>query len=261
VRYPALLVLAACRFHSPFVGDQPGTGDAPAVAHDAAPDGGTLAQQLCASDSHLPLCFSFDQSPLPATLANEGYATVSATLTNVQRIASNSGGAALLDTTSSITLPFTAQVGGIYALEVWFRVDTDVANGARAGIADSNVIPPNISMFWSRTDPTHQLTCGLGNQSSPFVVTIPIGTWTYVACTCDEGTVTIYVDGQFVASANGDCSTGGAFVADGFTIGANNNGAGNAVNDWLVGAIDGIRLWTQPLSAEDICKTAGRPGC
>jgi len=255
VRYPALLVLAACRFHSPLIGDQADTSDAPGVV----PDGG--ARQLCASDSHVPLCFSFDQSPLPPTLANEGYAPVSATLTNVTQTAGRDGNAVLLDTTSSIILPSTSAVTGIYTVEVWFRVDTDVANGARSGVMDSNDLPQNISMFWYRTDPTHQLSCGLGNQSTTFVVDIAIGAWTYAACTCDQGTVTIYVDGQFVASANGDCGSGGALFPDGFVVGANNNGTGNGVSDWLVGAIDGLRLWTQPLSAEDVCKTAGRTGC
>jgi hypothetical protein len=247
--------------HAPLVGDEPGaSSDARTATVDAPPDG-SAPTRLCTTDSHLSVCFSFDQSPLPTTLANEGFASVSATLTNVQSTAGENGSAALLDTTSSITLPSASQVTGIFGVEVWFRIDTDVADGARSGVMDSNDLPQNISMFWYRTDPIHQLTCGLGNQSTPFTVTIPIGTWTYVACSCDAGTVTIYVDGQFVASANGDCGTGGAFTSDGFVIGANNNGAGNGVNDWLVGAIDGLRLWTQPLAAEDVCKTAGRSDC
>jgi hypothetical protein len=33
------------------------------------------------------------------------------------------------------------------------------------------------------------------------------------------------------------------------------------VDDWLVGAIDGVRLCDVTLSAESVCATAGRTGC
>jgi len=198
---------------------------------------------------------------LPAALANEGSAAVSAKLSSVSQIASPYGNAVALDATSTIALPFNADVTGVLSIEIWFRIDSDVANGARSGLMDSNVLPPNISMFWNRTDPTHQLSCGIGNQAAAFPVTIAIGASTYAACTCSGGVVTLYIDGLLVATAGGDCGAGGAFVTDGLTIGANNTGVGQPVNDQLVGAIDGVRLWTQALSARDICITAGRAGC
>jgi hypothetical protein len=256
------LALAACNFRLPFAGEVDANTPGEAAADTAADAPGDAAPRpLCAPDSHLPLCFTFDQSPLPAALANEGSAAVSAKLSSVSQIASPYGNAVALDATSTIALPFNGDVSGVLSIEIWFRIDSDVANGARSGLMDSNVLPPNISMFWNRTDPTHQLSCGIGNQAAVFPVTFAVGAWTYAACTCSGGIVTLYIDGLLVATAGGDCGAGGAFVADGLTIGANNTGVGQPVNDRLVGAIDGVRLWTQALSARDVCTTAGRAGC
>ena len=181
---------------------------------------------------------------------------MSAKLVNVQQTASPEGNAVVVGATSTISLPFSADVTGVLSSEVWFRIDSDAADGARAGILDSNVIPPNISMFWNHSGAAHQLTCGLGNQASVFTVTVALGAWTYAACTCDAGTVTLYLDGAPVSIAAGDCGAGGAFVGDGLTIGSNNTGAGQPVNDNLVGAIDGVRLWTRVLSPSEIAAAA-----
>jgi hypothetical protein len=255
------LALGACNFRLPFGGDVDASTPADVAADAGEAPGDAAPRPLCAPDARLPLCFTFDQSPLPAALANEGSAAVSAKLTSVSQVASPYGNAVALDVTSTIALPFTGDVAGVLSIEIWFRIDSDVANGARSGLLDSNVLPPNISMFWNRADPTHQLSCGIGNQAAAFAVTITVGAWTYAACTCSTGVVTLYLDGLVVGTANGDCGAGGGFVADGLTIGANNTGQGQPVNDRLVGAIDGLRLWTQVLSASDICTTAGRAGC
>ena len=207
---------------------------------DAAAD---AAPRFCPADPHLRLCFSFDLDPLPASLANEGGANVSAQLTNVTRIAHDGGGAAQLDTTSTIYVPYTAEVANIQAIEVWYRADVDPANTARMGLVDSNVSPPNISLFFYRVDPTHQLRCGLGAQTSVWDATLAPGTWYHLACVCDGGGLRMYVDGTLIGNTAGSCASGGAFVADGLTIGSNNNGGPTGVNDWLVGAIDGVRLW------------------
>jgi hypothetical protein len=50
-------------------------------------------------------------------------------------------------------------------------------------------------------------------------------------------------------------------VRSGLTIGSNDNGGPTGVDDWLVGAIDGVRLWDVTRSAETVCVTAGRTGC
>ena len=112
---------------------------------------------------------------------------------------------------------------------------------------DSNVSPPNISLFFYRADPTHQLRCGLGGAVNVWDATLATSTWTHLVCTCVGGNQQMFVDGVKVGDTPGACSTGGGFVdPDGFTIGSNNNGGPTGVSDQLLGAIDGIRLWDVP---------------
>jgi hypothetical protein len=254
----ALVFAAGCAFH-------PGSGN---VTDDARIDGanadgtvdGAAPASLCAADPHLRLCYSFDQSPLPATLPNEGAASVDARLTNVQRLARTDGGAAQLGSTSEIFVPYSSEVANIQAIEIWLRIDTEPANNGRSGLVDSNVTPPNISLFYYRVDPTHQLRCGIGAQTTVWNATLTPGSWMYLACVCDGTNLVMYVDGVNVGTTAGACGIGGAVVADGLTIGSNNNAAA-PVNDWLVGAIDGVRLWDTTLTATTVCQTAGKSGC
>lgn len=252
--YAVLAALAGCSFRPGVLGQADGAlaGDAEL---DAAIDAPPLA--FCPSDPHLRLCYSFDQDPLPASLPNEGAAAVSAQLTNVTRAARGRGGVAQLDTTSIIHVPYTADVANIQAIEVWYRADADPANTARAGLVDSNVIPPNISLFVARVDPTHQLRCGIGASNSVWDATLAPGTWYHAACVCEADTLKMYLDGTKVGETSAPgCTSGGAIVAAGLTIGSNNNGGPTGVDDWLVGAIDGVRLWDVALTAETVAANA-----
>lgn len=210
--------------------------DAPAI--DAAP-------AFCPADTHLRLCFSFDGDPLGAQLPDEGAAAVTAQLTNVGSIASPMGHAAQLGATSEIDVAMGSGVTNIQAAEIWFRYDSEPTNdGDRMGLYDSNVIPPNISLFFYRADPSHSLRCGLGDQTGVWdAPQLATGQWFHALCYCDGTSLHMVLDGTDLGPIAGACASGGAFVADGFTIGANNNGAGAAVDAQLLGAIDGIRLW------------------
>jgi Concanavalin A-like lectin/glucanases superfamily len=233
--------------------------------HSDGPAGGATADAasapFCAADPRLRLCYSFDQESLPAALPDEGAAVVDAQLTNAIRIARGSGGAAQLDTTSSIFVPMTPEVTNIQALEIWYRADADPPNGGRIVLLDSNVSPPNISLNLYRQDPGHQLRCGLGTAVAIWDAPLTVGSWTYLACVCEADSLKMYVDGVKIGETPGPCASGGAVVADGFTIGSNNNGGPSGFNDWLVGAIDGVRLWNVPLTSTTICQTAGKPSC
>lgn len=239
-----LAALGGCGFeHGLFVGDATQAIDAPADAMVDAPP-----PPFCTpNEPRLRLCFSFDQVPLTPTLANEGGANVSAMLTNVTRIpvGTGSGGAAQLDATSEIFVPYTTEVSAIRTIEFWFRYDSEpTQSGARMGLVDSNVIPPNISLFMYRNDPSHQLRCGLGSATVTWDATLMPNTWFKLACVCDGTNLKMFVDGAMVGDTPGDCAAGGAFVdTQGFVIGANNNGGPTGINERLLGAIDGIRLW------------------
>jgi hypothetical protein len=252
-----LAALAGCHFRMHEVATT--AADAPAdlamtdtmtgAVIDAPAD--TPAARFCAADPHLRLCFSFDEDPLPSPLPEEGSATDPAQLTNVTWTASPMGGAALLGSTSEIYVPMDSAVSGILATEVWFRLDTDApANFARASLYDSNVIPPNISSFIYRNDPNHDIHCGIGSQSESWTTdAVTLGAWHHGACVCANGNLSYYLDGVDLGDRPGNCATAGALVADGLTIGANNNGGATGVNDLWIGAIDGIRFWDQPITA------------
>ena len=248
----ALAIVAGCHFRTHELAT---TADAPSDpgAFDASIDAAIDAPPagFCPTDSHLKLCFSFDQNPLPNPLAEEGSATMPAQLTNVTRIASPMGGAALLGSTSEIYLPMDNDVSGILATEIWFRLDTDApANFARSSLYDSNVIPPNISSFIYRNDPHHDIHCGIGSQSESWTTdAVTLGTWHHGACVCANGNLSYYLDGVDLGDRPGNCGTAGALVADGLTIGSNNNGGPTGINDLWLGAIDGVRFWDQPLTA------------
>jgi len=250
-----LLALAGCSFQI----DAPATGS-PDAAPDAPPDARSdaPAPPFCPTDPELRVCFSFDQTPLPAMLPSEGTATVTATLTSITRIArSPTRGAAQFGATSGIAMPMGVGVTGVLASEVWFRADAMPAtNGGRMGLFDSNT-SENISLFFYRADPVHQLRCGLGNQTEVFPATLATTTWHYAACTCEGGAMRMYLDGVLVAPPRpGGCSAG-AFVGDGFTIGSDNSGSGGTVaGDRIAGAIDGVRLWAVARTAEQIAATS-----
>jgi hypothetical protein len=245
----ALAALAGCGFRTHELAassDAPldhGTLDAPT---DAPTD--TAAARFCPTDSHLKLCFSFDQNPLPTSLPEEGSATLPAQLTSVTRIASPMGGAALLGSASEIYLPMDSGVSGILSSEIWFRLDTDApTNLARSSLFDSNLIPPNISSFVYRNDPAHDIHCGIGSQNETWTTSaVTLGAWHHGLCVCANGNLSYYLDGVDLGDRPGNCASAGALTTDGLTIGSNNNGGPTGVNDLWLGAIDGIRFWDEP---------------
>lgn len=250
-----LLVLPACGFHSPAAGepDGPGEPDASIDASADAPD----ALPLCATDPKLIVCFSFDADPLPASLRNEGTANVAAALANVSRIARGTGGAALFDTTSQMRVPSNSEVTGVVSVEAWVRVDADPPVAGRVGILDSEATSAPVDLFYYYGTTSRQIQFQIGGVAS-LDVTLALGTWHYLAQVCASNTLTAYVDGVKVGEHTG-CAPGIA-TSYGLQIGQNNTKSSSG-DQWLVGAIDGLRLWTAPLSPAAICQTAGRSGC
>jgi hypothetical protein len=247
-----LALLGACGFHAVAKSGDAANGKSDA-AIDAAPDapGDAATPRFCAPDPHLRLCFDFDAPTLPTSYPDQGVATASAQLTNVTRIASPLGGAAQLGTQSEIYFPMDTAVAGILASEIYFRIDTDApTDGARESLFDSNLIPPNISMFVYRNDPDHDIHCGMGSQNESWTTSaITLAAWHHALCVCANGNLSLYLDGTNLGDRSGNCNTGGSITSEGFTIGSNNNGGPTGVNELLLGAIDGIRLWDQPPSA------------
>ncbi|MDB4962700.1 MAG: hypothetical protein JWP01_2699 [Myxococcales bacterium] len=254
------LALAGCGFQ--VAGGAPVGGDADALtdaasdaAIDATPD--AAVARFCPVTDTLRVCFSFDPSPLPATLPNEGAATLDAALTSITRIPrSATSGAAQFGATSGISMPMNAGVTGILTSEVWFRIDSMPAtNGGRQGLFDSNTTQ-NISLFVYRADPNHSLRCGMGDQTEVFQTSVSSAAWHYAVCTCENNAMSVYLDGARVGPARpGSCGTG-AFLRDGFTIGSDNGGNATVPGDRIIGAIDGVRLWSVARTDVEIGATA-----
>ncbi len=248
MRALALILLAGCGFEV--------SGATTAVDASSTSDGTTDAPvdappppPFCPQDPTLRLCFSFDQPMLGPALANEGSAAVDAEVTNVARIASPSGGAAQFGPTSSIWLPMDADVSSILSIEMSFRADAwPGPDGARTGLLDSNVSPPNISLFVYEGAGGQQVRCGLGSQLLSVPATLAIGAWHQVTCVCDQGTMRITIDGTNAGEGTGGCATGGSLVSAGLAIGSDNSGGNTSFPDRLVGAIDGVRLWAKAIA-------------
>lgn len=257
LRVAVLLVLSACSFRppAPFEPGDPDAGAGDGGVDAPTPDG-PAATALCDPDPSLLVCFSFDADPLPGSLANEGTANVAAELTGVTRIARGTGGAALLDAASRIRVPPNAETTGFVAVEAWVRIDADPPVGQRVGIIDADATASAVSFFYYYPSPNRQVRFEIGQQLF-LDVTLELGAWHYLAQVCDNNTLAAFVNGVKVGERAG-CTPGNA-TTFGLQLGQNNTGTGG--DQGLVGALDGVRMWTVPLSAAAICQTAGRTDC
>ncbi len=254
LRAAVILTLSACTFRAPSV--DTGEPDASTGGGVDSLVDGPAALAFCHPDPGLLVCFSFDADPLPSSLANEGVAQVAAQLTNVTRLARGTGGAALLDETSQMRVPPNSETTAIVSAEAWVRIDADPPVGQRVGIIDADATSSAVSFFYYHPSPNRQVRFEMGQQML-VDVTLVLGAWHYLAQVCENNTLTAFVNGVKVGERAG-CSPGNAMTY-GLQLGQNNTGSGG--DQWLVGAIDGVRMWTTPLSASAICRAAGRTDC
>jgi Concanavalin A-like lectin/glucanases superfamily len=214
--------------------DEPGLPD---------PCGGTL------------LCLTFDQDPLPEMLPNGGSAPVSATLTAITRGQGITGGDAEMSSTSQIFVPAAPQLSGVFALDYWVRIDQDPDANDRVGMIDS-AVGGGFSSFYYNYTTTPELRCTI-NSSDLYAYVAPFIGWTHVACSCDAPVLTIYVNGLLVASQDEQCAGAATVDPFGIQVGADNVSGAGYTDNILEGALDDVRLYNAPLTAEQVCKLAG----
>jgi hypothetical protein len=258
---PSALLLAACFEANPLVGVacDPASASCPAGQACIASEGGFAClpegtppvidappppPSCDPDDPKLNICFGFDQEALPSSLANEGRAPVRADLVNVTRTTRGTGGAAQIDTTSSIFIPPDASLEGIVAIEASIRLDVAVPAGMRVGVLDSEATSLggfSVFVFGGPAVGEHRLRCNIGGMDLFVDLPIVVGAWVDVGCSCAADVVSAFVDGAKVGETSG-CQ---AAVASqlGLQIGQNSNAnAGLPKNEELIGAIDDVRL-------------------
>ncbi|WP_234986656.1 LamG-like jellyroll fold domain-containing protein [Demequina sp. NBRC 110055] len=162
-----------------------------------------------------------------------------------------SGSALHLDGTAGVRLPDgLVHQGDTYSVSLWLRPEalTQFTSAFFAGSTASqwfSVMPRNWdsqTMLW--TDMNGVRYNGLTGQS------IPIGEWTHVAVTVDQGEVAVYLDGELVhqgADFPNVLTSPSAFFALG-------------VNFWdapFQGDIDELTVTTATLTAEEVAALAG----
>lgn len=220
-------------------------GVAPDAALDARSHDTASRIPGCTDDPSLAICFSFDDSPLPASVANEGTLVLDAVLTNVTSVAAPlGGGAALLGATSEILIPANTTLVDIVAIDATIRLAADVPPNGRIGIVDSDGATPGMSLFlYAGTATAQRIRCNVGGMDLYADTSIPLDTWTRIACTCENGNVSVWRDGQRLTQLAGCLPAAG--TTTGLQIGQNSNaGEGLPPNEPLIGALDRVRLWT-----------------
>jgi hypothetical protein len=246
-----LLAVALCG-----CGFQPSAGG-------AAPVDGALAIADVATEGPTPpdpcagtlLCLTFDVDPLPDTLPNGGSAPVSATLTAITRGDGIAGGDAEMSSTSQIFVPSVPQLSGVFALDYWVRIDQDPAANDRVGMIDS-ALGGGFSSFYYNYTTTPEVRCTI-NSYDLYAYVAPFIGWTHVACSCDAPILTIYVNGLVVASQDQQCAGAATVDPYGIQVGADNVSGAGYTDNILQGALDDVRLYNAPLTAEQVCKLAG----
>jgi Concanavalin A-like lectin/glucanases superfamily len=201
------------------------------------------------------LCLTFDSDPLPDTLPNGGSAPVSAMLTAITRGQGITGGDAEMSSASQIFVPSVPQLSGVFALDYWVRIDQSPTANDRVGMIDS-AAGGGFSSFYYNYTTTPELRCTI-NSYDLYAYVAPFSGWTHVACSCDAPVLTIYVNGLVVASQDQQCAGAATVAPYGIQVGADNVAGAGYTDNILEGALDDVRLYNAPLTAEQVCKLAG----
>src|ERR1700761_4058913 len=143
-----------------------------------------------------------------------------------------------------------------FSVEAWVEPRGEAATGAVvSGAGEGSPVFVLSAGGGPGGGPAAALTEGASSESVGSVessTAMPIGSWTYLAMTCDEYELKLYVEGELVGSEEAPCST---VVLDGLTIG----GPGAAEGEFFNGAIDEVRLYERALDASEVQEDALSP--
>ncbi len=222
-------------------GRPPPRDAAPDVAMDAPVDAAT---PFCPQGPELVACFRFE-----GDLTDESASRLVPAMTASTSFAQGKHGSALVVTSTPPATLVTFAASNVWnqaqiTFEAWIAPTKVPAAGARAGILDSN---NRFGVFLQDDGFVH---CRGGTDA--LTKTIPLGTFTHVACVWDGANLAAYQDGRLVMSQP---DTAPGQNADQPT----NIGSDAPTNaDVFDGKIDDLRVWSIVRSPDDIA-AAARP--
>jgi Concanavalin A-like lectin/glucanases superfamily len=148
----------------------------------------------------------------------------------------------------------------LFTMEMFARIDQAplMTGSARAGVLDNN---GQYSMFVKWVDPQGPRPMGLyavcNAQATVYGGPLVVGTWYHLACTSNQLTLTMYVDGNQVEQVTNvtPLSLGNN---NGTTLGQDCDNDVTEVTDPLIGMLDEVRLWSLPRTSAEIMAAATR---
>ena len=215
---------------------------------DDATTGGLAAQDCDPGDPRLAACWGFDDAggeQVPDGSSNGNHGEVSGL-----ELVDSPWGQALRGTPELVlsvpSSPSLESAGGL-TVEMWVYLDALPEQG-RMGLYENK---GESSLFVDAVDGLDCRTNGLKVSG----VEIEAAVWTHVACTIEDGTMRVFVDGELRAE-----NTGPAPDVDlDKPVAIANSSMG--WNDPLLGALDRVRVWSEALPESEICALADAPGC
>lgn len=212
--------------------------------------GGGPAAPFCdPTDPTLVACFRFDGS-----LADESMTSlVPDVAAGFQYATGHEGQAIAMDNATQLRLPYHPSWEVTHVtIEAWIH-PASLPQGdpedtsPRAAILDSQ---SRYSLFLY---PGSQIQCDAGVIRK--VAGIQSGVWNHIACVSDGATQKLYLNGVAIDSAPGVPVP----HLDPYPTHIGSNHPDFA--DGFEGLLDGLRVWSVPRTASQICEAAGRSGC
>lgn len=226
-------------------GDGGGTGSDAQATIDAAEDDGAQARPFCDRENpDLRLCMTFEESAMDES----GSGIVVDTMEDLGFGPGKVGAAVQLTASSAIHVTESTALDVTTALTMEAFVFVAQMPANRAGIMDNN----GQWGMWVGSNMRPYCTMSGSTVSGP---TIATGQWTHIACTFDNLTFRIYVDGALFGTVNRQVPAPTTGV-DGMNLGQDCTPAG--ADDPLSGALDEVRIWASPRNDAQIAAAATR---
>ena len=259
------LVATGCSFRLP----APAGGDpADDVTPDAAPAGDTPSFVSCTtSDESLTVCLELED---PANLGRDGSGKAHdaelVSVTTMTRTLPAPSRAAMLGGASRIAIPDAPDFNlSAFTVAAWAMPTAAAPPGGEIGVLDLGAREAAIVL-----DDQNRALCYLRTTQTLWFrsgATVPLGTWSFLACTYQPPMLCSYVIHGDGAVADKSCgsTTDGAPMHTSSQVGVR---IGNVADDPsgafgvpLAGAVDGIRVYQRALTAAELCASGGATGC